>query len=75
MKSIIIVIAAAAVLSACAQPKVASSSARTVVIKTAVMTQAAQDLATSECAKQGLHARLISRATVDEPRAIYDCMP
>jgi len=59
-------------LSGCAA-QVISSSPKTVVVKARIQDVAqAQDLATTECKKQGLSARLAMKAT--DNQYVFDCI-
>jgi uncharacterized protein YceK len=66
----------AAVLAGCAA-SVVSTSPRSVMINAGTrQAQDAQNLATVECAKQGLHARMSSGPGFGNPRQwTFDCVP
>jgi uncharacterized protein YceK len=62
-------------LSGCAA-RVTSTSPRSVTVNAGTLqAQEAQDLATVECEKQGLHARLSARPGIGNPRQwAFDCV-
>jgi hypothetical protein len=72
----VIMITVALVLTGCAA-RVVSTSPRTVMINAApLQAQEAQDLATAECTKHGLHAKMTARPGFGNPRQwAFDCIP
>lgn len=69
-------IATAAILFGCAA-RVTSTGPRSVTINAGTLqVQEAQDLATAECSKHGLHARMSARPGIGNPRQwAFDCVP
>lgn len=74
MRQFVAIIVAIA-LAGCAA-SVVSTSPRSVMINAGTrQAQEAQDLATAECAKQGLHARMSSGPGFGSPRQwVFDCV-
>lgn len=63
-------------LAGCAA-KVISTSPRSIMVDAApFQAQEAQDAATAECKKHGLHARVFARPGLGNPRQwAFDCIP